>query len=165
MSDLEKVGVAERAAQENINSQITSKHLRKVLAARVVFLQLAIQADGILQEKHKRIWLLFQLSDTPIRFSTKPHPFVWIINRCLGHASSTALDALVVRFGGIRCKHLQSSRFILGRGEAQCGPSESTPVHLYHRQTRAVFGQSSAKWLKSSPSCRSSSSCQVLVCR
>ena len=126
MSDLKTVNVAERATQERTNSQITSKQLRKVLAARVVvfdlFLELAIQADGTLQEKHKRIWLLFQLSDTPIRSvtePTEPHPFVRIIDRCLGHASSTALDTLVNRLGGIRSKYLQSPLFILGLDEAQ----------------------------------------------
>jgi hypothetical protein len=66
-SDLEEVDPGERARQEQVNSWIASKHLRKVLAARIVvfqlFLQLAIQVDGRLQEKHKRIWLLFQLSD------------------------------------------------------------------------------------------------------
>jgi hypothetical protein len=59
VSHLEYVHIGERTAQENINSRIASEHLRKVLAARVVFfqlfLQLAIQVDGTLQEKHKRI--------------------------------------------------------------------------------------------------------------
>ena len=59
VSDLENIDVRERAAQGVVNSQIASKHLRKVLAARIVvfrlFLQLAIQVDGTLQEKHKRI--------------------------------------------------------------------------------------------------------------
>lgn len=122
MSDLKPINVAERAAQADINSRITSKQLRKVLAARVVvfelFLELAIQVDGILQERHKRIWLLFQLSDTPIRSIAGPHPFVRII-RCLHHASSTALDTLIYRLGDIQNKYLQSSDFILGLDEAQ----------------------------------------------
>ena len=51
-----------------IIEQITSKQLKRVLAAWIIvfklFLQLVIQvnASGKLQEKHKHIWLLFQLS-------------------------------------------------------------------------------------------------------
>jgi hypothetical protein len=67
MSDLRSLPPGERARQNEINSRIASKHLRKVLAARIVvfqlFLQLAIEVDGKILEKHKRIWLLFQLSD------------------------------------------------------------------------------------------------------
>ena len=122
VSDLEKVDIRERAAQEKVNCRIASKHLRKVLAARVVvfqlFLQLAIQVDGTLQEKHKRIWLLFQLSDKLVPF-TGSHPFVRIIRKCLRHASSDALDALVERLDDIRHEYLQHSPFILGLDEAQ----------------------------------------------
>ena len=123
VSDLKTVDVAFRATQESINSQITSKQLRKVLAARIVvfrlLLQLAIQADGKVQEKHKRIWLSFQLSDTLIHFSAQPHPFVLIIRKCLVHASSAALDTLVGRLVDIRVEYLQNSHFILGLDEVQ----------------------------------------------
>jgi hypothetical protein len=121
-SDLKTVDPEERVDQEELNRQIASKHLRKVLAARIVvfqlFLQLAIQVDGRLQEKHKRIWLLFQLSDDLHPFSGL-HPFVQIIRNCLRHASSDALDALIGRLINIRRDILSGSHFILGLDEAQ----------------------------------------------
>ena len=122
VSDLEKVDIGERAAQEKVNSWITSKHLRKVLAVRVVifqlFLQLAIHVDGTLQEKHKRIWLFFQLSDGMVPFSRDLHPFVWIM-RCLLHASNEALDALIYRLDDIGREYLPHSvHFGAGRSTA-----------------------------------------------
>jgi hypothetical protein len=72
-----------------------------------------------LQEKHKRIWLLFQLSDELAPLGEELHPFVSIIKRCLRHASSEALDTLVGRLGAIRHKYLSGLRFILGLDEAQ----------------------------------------------
>jgi hypothetical protein len=105
VSDLETVDIRQRAAQARVNRWIASEHLQKVLAARVVvfqlFLQLAIQVHGTLQEKHKCIWLLFQLSDELVPFGKGSHPFVRIIKNCLHRASDDALDALVGRFGGI----------------------------------------------------------------
>ena len=122
-SDLKEINdVGERARQEKINSKIAFKRLQKVLVARIVvfqlFLQLAIQVDGRLQEKHKRIWLLFQLSDDLHPFSGL-HPFVQIIRNCLRHASGDALDVLVERFINIRRDMLSGSDFILGLDEAQ----------------------------------------------
>ena len=65
--DLKPFKSEERAAQHKINCCIASLHLRRVVAARIVifelFLQLAMEVDGTLQEKHKRTWLLLQLSD------------------------------------------------------------------------------------------------------
>ncbi|KAF8224450.1 hypothetical protein L208DRAFT_1461528 [Tricholoma matsutake] len=67
--------------------------LWKVLAARVVifqlFLQLTIVVDGKLQEKHKRIWLLFQLSDQLYRGGIL-HPFVHIIKN--GHSGPSSFE-------------------------------------------------------------------------
>jgi hypothetical protein len=123
VSDLGKVDIGEWAAQEKVNSRIASKHLRKVLAVRVVvfqlFLQLAIQVHGTLQEKHKRIWLFFQLSDKLVSFDGDLHPFIRIIRRCLRRASNEALDALVERLDIIRHDYLQDSPFILALDEAQ----------------------------------------------
>jgi hypothetical protein len=120
-SDLEKVNAGERADQQEVNSQIASMQLRKVLTARIVifqlFLQLAIQVHGTLQEKHKRIWLLFQLSDELLSFSGL-HPFVRIIRNCLRHASDAALDTLVERLNNILRDILPGSHFILGLDEA-----------------------------------------------
>jgi hypothetical protein len=122
-SDLKTVDIGERAAQEKVNSRIASKHLRKVLAARIVvfqlFLQLAIQVHGTLQEKHKRIWLLFQLSDELVPFGGGLHPFVRIIRKCLHRASNDALDTLVERLYDIRHEYLPQTHFILGLDEAQ----------------------------------------------
>jgi len=91
-SDLERVDRGAQAGQEKHNSRIASKNLRKVLAARIVvfqlFLQLAVQVDGALQEKHKRIWLLFQLSDQVVPFGGS-HPFVRILRTCLSNASES----------------------------------------------------------------------------
>jgi hypothetical protein len=121
VSHLEYVHIGERTAQENINSRIASEHLRKVLAARVVFfqlfLQLAIQVDGTLQEKHKHIWLLFQLTNELVPFGSSH-----LINRIVGRlrcASSDALDALVERLDDIRRDILPDSHFIFGLDKAQ----------------------------------------------
>jgi hypothetical protein len=123
VSDLGEVDIGGRAAQEKVNSQIVSKYLRKVLAARIVvfqlFLQVAIQVHGSLQEKHKRIWLLFQLSDDLAPSGGNWHPFVRIIVGCLRRASNEALDAPVERLDDIRHDYLQDSPFILALDEAQ----------------------------------------------
>jgi hypothetical protein len=122
VSDLKTIDKGKRAAQQAVNSRVVSKHLRKVLAARIVvfqfFLQLAIEVDGKLQEKHKHIWLLFQLSDEAVPHSGKRHPFLRIIS-CLRRASDEALDALVKRLYSIRHNFLSDSRFVLGLDEAQ----------------------------------------------
>jgi hypothetical protein len=120
MSDLHALPPGQRASQNKVNSLIASKCLQKVLAARIVvfqlFLDLAILVDGKLQEKHKRIWLLFQLSDG---LGGALHPFVRIIRNCLRHASHDALDILVGRLNDIRDNCLLESHFIVGLDEAQ----------------------------------------------
>jgi hypothetical protein len=124
MSDpgLRSLPSKKRARQNDLNSLIASEQLRKVLAARIVifqlFLQLAIEVDGKLQEKHKRIWLLFQLTDQ-LPHGGIWHPFVQIIKKCLRHASNEALVALIERFAGIREKYLRQSHFIVVLDEAQ----------------------------------------------
>jgi hypothetical protein len=72
-----------------------------------------------LQEKHKRIWLLFQLSDELVPFSRNLHPFVRIIRKCLHRASNEALNELVERLNDIRHEYLPQSHFVLGLDEAQ----------------------------------------------
>lgn len=119
-SDLRCFSPKQRAAQHDLNRRIASKELRKVLAARIVvfelFLQLAIKVDGAIQEKHKRIWLLFQLYNP----SETWHPFLRIIDKCLSKASSDALDTLVNNLNHIRETYLpHRSNFILGLDEAQ----------------------------------------------
>jgi hypothetical protein len=56
-----------RANSQATNNAIAHKAFMKVLAVRVVvfeqFLQLAVQMDGHLQDKHKHAWLMFQISD------------------------------------------------------------------------------------------------------
>ncbi|KAF8223312.1 hypothetical protein L208DRAFT_1426082 [Tricholoma matsutake] len=121
-SDLSSLPSGQRVRQNDLNSLIASKHLRKVLAARVVifqlFLRLAIVVDGKLQEKHKRIWLLFQLSDQLPRGGIL-HPFVHIIKKCLRRASNEALVTLIERLTGIREKYLSQSHFSVMLDEAQ----------------------------------------------
>jgi hypothetical protein len=123
ISDLRPLTSAQRTIQNDTNHSIASKLLRKVLAARIVvfqlFLKLAIQIDGNLQEKHKRIWLLFQLSDVLYPHGDTTHPFVRVMRNCLGNASSEALDALVGRLNHIRAEYLLPSPFIVGLDEAQ----------------------------------------------
>ena len=120
ISDLSLLPPAQRASQNQVNSLIASKLLKKVLAARIVvfklFLELAILVDGELQEKHKRIWLLFQLSDS---LCGALHPFVQIIRNCLQNASHDALDILVGRLNRIRDNCFPKSQFIVGLDEAQ----------------------------------------------
>jgi hypothetical protein len=119
-SDLSSLPSEKRRNQDELNRRITSKLFRKILAARIVvftlFLELAIQVDGNLRDNHRRIWLLFQLSDNldPLN----PHPFIRIIE-CLDNASDKALDALIGRLDGIIGKHLSGSKFIIGLDEAQ----------------------------------------------
>ena len=121
VSDLKQVPLEKRATQDTVNNQIASRAFRRVLAARIVifqlFLQVAIQVDGCLQEKHKRIWLLFQLFD-PDPDGGGFHPFIQIINK-LRNASDDALDALINRLSDIIQKYFPCSRLILGLDEAQ----------------------------------------------
>jgi hypothetical protein len=123
VSDLETVDRWERATQGEVNSRIAAKHLRKVLAARIVvfrlFLQVAIQVHGALQEEHKYYWLLFQLSDELAPSSDSSHPFVRIITECLHRATDEALNLLVGRLEEIRYQYLSHSHFILVLDEAQ----------------------------------------------
>ena len=123
MSDIRPLPPRERARQNELNSQIASNHLRKVLAARIVvfqlFLQLAITVDGEILEKHKRIWLLFQLSNQLGPHRGTLHPFVQIIRKSLRHASFEALTTLVDRLCDILGKYLPESPFIIGLDEAQ----------------------------------------------
>ena len=124
-SDLERVDRGAQTDQEKHNSRIASKNIRKVLAVTAcivvfkLFLQLAVQVDGTLQEKHKRIWLLFQLSDQVVPLRGGLHPFVRIFRTCLTNASNDALEALVGRLDDIRRDTLPDSPFILGLDEAQ----------------------------------------------
>ena len=119
MSDLSLLLPVQQASQNKVNSLIASKQLQKVLAARIVvfrlFLELAILVDGNLQEKHKHIWLLFQLSDG---LGGALHPFR-IIRNCLCHASHDTLDILVGRLNDIRDNCLPESHFIVGQDESQ----------------------------------------------
>jgi len=82
------------------------------------FLQVAIQIDGCLQEKHKRIWLLFQLFDQLNPQRGGLHPIIQIINK-LRNASDDALDDLINRLHGINNDYFPSSRPILAIDEAQ----------------------------------------------
>ncbi|KAF8352173.1 hypothetical protein F5887DRAFT_16705 [Amanita rubescens] len=122
VSDLRDLSPGQRAVQGNINSQIASRVFHRVLAARIVvfkfFLQVAIQVDGGLQEKHKRIWLLFQLFDILDPHGGSFHPFLRIIDKLHG-ASDAALNTLIGDFNSIIDEYIPKSRFILGLDEAQ----------------------------------------------
>jgi hypothetical protein len=119
ISDLRPLSSEKRAAQNDTNRLIASRLLKRVMAARIVafqlFLELAIKVDGELQEKHKRIWLLFQLSN----LGGTDHPFVQIMGGCLRQASTEALDILIRRLGTIRQKYIPLEHFIVGLDEAQ----------------------------------------------
>jgi hypothetical protein len=83
-----------------------------------LFLELAKEVDGRLQEKHKHIWLLFQLSDWAVPLCGNSHPFLRVID-CLRLASDEALNELVVRLDTIRRDILSDSHFVLALDEAQ----------------------------------------------
>ena len=117
--DLNKVPPEKRTAQNDVNKRIAYRAFQRVLAARIVvfqlFLEVAVRIDGCLQEKHKRIWLLFQLFDPQ---GGDLHPFIQIINK-LRHASDDALYELVSRLDRIIDEFFPFSRLILGLDEAQ----------------------------------------------
>lgn len=119
VGDLRGVSPEKRAAQNDVNSRIACRAFQKVLAARIVvfqlFLELAIQVDGRLQERHKRIWLLFQLFEPR---GGDEHSFIRIFKK-LRHASDEALDFLVEGLEPIIKKYFPFSQFILGLDEAQ----------------------------------------------
>ncbi|KAF8238519.1 hypothetical protein L208DRAFT_1387485, partial [Tricholoma matsutake] len=93
-SDLSHLSSGQWVHQNDLSSLIASKHLWKVLAVRVVifqlFLWLTIMVDRKLQEKHKHIWLLFQLSNQ-LPCGGILHPFVHIIKKCLHSRWATRL--------------------------------------------------------------------------
>lgn len=122
VSDLHWVSPGQRAAQNDINSQIASRVFHRVLAARIVvfrfFLQVVIQVDGNLQEKHKRIWLLFQLFDFLSPHGGSFHPFIRILDKLRG-TSDESLNTLICGFNSIIDEYIPGSRFILALDEAQ----------------------------------------------
>jgi hypothetical protein len=136
ISDLSLLSSEKRAVQSELHSLIASKLLKKVLAARIVgfqlFLELAIQVDGELQEKHKRIWLLFQFSDQLDPQVGTLHPFVQIMRNCLRGASTEALDVLVERLNTIRATYLPPSRFIVGLGSTAGRQIISLFLHIIY---------------------------------
>jgi len=120
--NLKEVSPERRTTQNNTNNQIASRAFRRVLAARIVifqlFLQVAKQVDGCIQEKHKRIWLLFQLFNPIDPQDGGLHPFIRIINK-LRKASDDALDKLINRLSEFIDKEIPRSPLILGLDEAQ----------------------------------------------
>jgi hypothetical protein len=120
--DLGTLPPANWVGQSEVNSRIATRYIKKVLAARVVvfevFLALVIQVDGSLQERHKRIWLLFQLFDNIDPHTKHLHPFKLIMD-CLDHASPEYLDRLVERLDAICRRHLPGENFIVELDEAQ----------------------------------------------
>ena len=133
MSDLRPLSPGDRALQNDTSSRIATKHLWKLLAARIVvfqlFLQLAIEVDGKILEKHKRIWLLFQLSDHLGGHSGPFHPFVQIINKPLTHASNEALITLMKRFANFLEKYLPNTlHYWAGRSTAR---RQTVPLCLH----------------------------------
>jgi len=124
VSDLDKVPAERRRGQDKCNSQIAARLFQKVFAARIVifrfFLQLAIDVDGGLQEKHKRIWLLFQLTDDLHPSFGVAHPFHRILVKCLDDASDQALKKLILSLEDIRTEYpILESKFVIGLDEAQ----------------------------------------------
>ena len=129
--DLQKHTPQERATFQTINQDIATQVFMKVLAARVVvfeqFLELAIQMDGHLQQKHKHAWLMFQLSDLLDPNDRNSHPFDKINITCLGGAAPDALRTLVrLRLGTIRTKYFhRDPRFFFVLDEAQVAARSS----------------------------------------
>jgi hypothetical protein len=123
VEDLNKIPPEKWTAQSHTNSQIASKLLKKVLVARTVvfklFLELAIEVDGSLQEKHKRLWLLFQIFDRVTPHFIGLHPFISITINCLRLASTDALDQLLEDLKDIYKRYLPDEGFIIGLDEAQ----------------------------------------------
>jgi hypothetical protein len=122
VSDLRDLSPEKRAGQNDVNRRIVYRAFQRVLAARIVvfqlFLKLAIQVDGCLQERHKRIWLLFQLFDSLDPCGGGEHPFIRIFEK-LRHASNDALDILADGLYTIIKTYFPYSQFILGLDEAQ----------------------------------------------
>ena len=106
----------ERVGKSKTNCLITSMPLKKVLAAWIVvfqlFLELVIELDGKLEERHKRAWLFFQLSN-PQANPSDLHPFVQIMKSCLHQASTNALDRLIDRFAPIHQRYIPCMHFIV----------------------------------------------------
>jgi hypothetical protein len=111
-----------RARKSDSNSRIATRALKKVLAARIVafelFLEAVIKVDKKLEEKHKRSWLLFQLSN-PRANTSVSHPVVQIMDDCIRQASNDALDELIRRLDVIREKYFSRKHFIVAVDEAQ----------------------------------------------
>ena len=121
--DLRNVSTENRATCEQSNRNIASRLLQKVFAARTVvfqlFLELCIELDGGLEEKHKHMWLMFQLSEYLEPHVSSVHPFNYIINQCLDGASSETLTRLINRLDDIRVEHLKTDYTIYVIDEAQ----------------------------------------------
>ncbi|KAF8512374.1 hypothetical protein BU17DRAFT_69263 [Hysterangium stoloniferum] len=105
----------------NSNIKISKRAIQKVLASRVVvfewFLQLVIDRDGSLRPEHRRMWLVFQLSNSLPGLQTQ-HPFVRIKN-CLDVASDEVLRALISGLDTIHSTYFPKSEFIIALDQAQ----------------------------------------------
>jgi hypothetical protein len=118
--DLASLPSNQKHSHHNRNITVATRCLQEAVAARIVvfefFLQQAIDIDGSLQEKHKYIWLLFQLFNPP---GLTLHPFRRVMMNCMVEATKKALEGTVQRLHHIRETYLDSSHFLTGLDEAQ----------------------------------------------
>ena len=130
-----------RARKSDSNSRIATRALKKVLAARIVafelFLEAVIKVDKKLEEKHKRSWLLFQLSNPGANTSVS-HPVVQIMDDCIRQASNDALDELIRRLDVIREKYFSRKHFIVAVDASVFSQKSCKPLY---RLVQACTGQ------------------------
>ena len=122
VSDLSRLETGAQTAQNETNIRIAAKAFKKVVVARIVvfdlFLELVIATEGSLLGKHRRTWLLFQLSDALSPGDRGTHPFIRI-GECLNHASERDLDEMLGRLRRVLQKYLPRSSLIFALDEAQ----------------------------------------------
>ena len=121
--NLKSVPIENRQAFELTNRTIASRVLQKVFAARTVvfelFLELCKELDGGLTERHKLMWLMFQLSESLVPGANYRHPFNYVINEGLVGASTDTLSKVIDRrLEGISQK-LQTKYIVYVIDEAQ----------------------------------------------
>ena len=142
--DLNDVPFEKRATQNNLNAHIAIRAFRRVLAARIVvfklFLDVAIRLDKCLQEKHKRIWLLFQLFEPLHPHYGGLYPFIRIIDT-LRSASDDALNELVGRLSNITTQYLSLTPSQFWRSTKRSGPLDCVLILAYHPPTLEYFDQ------------------------
>lgn len=116
--------VEQRKTLEAKNKAISTRLIQKLFAARILvfelFLLLCKEVHGALAEKHKYLWLEFQLRESVYLDAERTHPFIFVLNEGLMSTSQEFLNSILIsRVDRIRNDYLHSDDIFYVIDEAQ----------------------------------------------